>query len=254
MSTPHLRYIAGQVDGLIRRHRTPFIFANRCGASLATIAAMYRHRPDAKIIWLDAHGDFNTPETSPSGYLGGMVLSALCGLWDSGFDVGLKPDRIVLAGTRDLDPGEAKLIAAHGVKLIAAKDGRVEAGGVLEAIGGAPIWLHIDTDVIDPLYLPAEYKISHGLRPSVLHALLRGLARTSEIVGFELAEFEVPKDPMRCARAVRTIMRMIEPVLTAAWHHRAGGQVPKLAIRGSASLVLAQGTIHSQLTIQKYKI
>ena len=38
----------------------------------------------------------------------------------------------------------------------------------MEAIGGVPLWLHIDTDVIDPLYLPAEYKISHGLRPSVL--------------------------------------------------------------------------------------
>jgi arginase family protein len=100
--------------------------ANRCGASLATIMAMLRHRPDAKIVWFDAHGDFNTPETTPTGYLGGMVLSALCGLWDSGLDAGLSPDRVILAGTRDVDPGESRLIAAHGVRVIAAKDGAVD--------------------------------------------------------------------------------------------------------------------------------
>ncbi len=214
-ASPYLRDVAGEVDELMRHHRLPFIFANRCGVSLATIAAMLRHRPDARIVWCDAHGDFNTPATTPTGYLGGMVLSALCGLWDSGFGAGLSPDRIVLAGARDLDPGESELIAAHGVRIIAAKDGIIDTGRVIEAVDGAPVWLHIDTDVVDPLYLPAEYRVEGGLHPAALRALLRELVRASELVGFELTEFEAPSNPARRARAVQTVIRMIEPVFLA---------------------------------------
>ncbi len=214
-ASPYLRDVAGEVDELMRHHRLPFIFANRCGVSLATIAAMLCHRPDARIVWCDAHGDFNTPATTPTGYLGGMVLAALCGLWDSGFGAGLSPDRIVLAGARDLDPGESELIAAHGVRVIAAKDGMIDTDRVIEAVDGAPIWLHIDTDVIDPLYLPAEYRVEGGLRPAALRALLRELVRASELVGFELTEFEAPSSPARRARTVHAVIRMIQPVLLA---------------------------------------
>ncbi|MGH6800460.1 MAG: arginase family protein [Methylocella sp.] len=212
---PYLRDVAGQLDELMRRRRLPFIFANRCGASLATIAAMLRYRRDAKVVWCDAHGDFNTPATTPTGYLGGMVLSALCGLWDSGFGAGLSPDHIVLVGARDLDPGESELIAAHGVRVIAAKDGIIDTARVIEVVDGAPVWLHIDTDVVDPLYLPAEYRVDGGLHPAVLRALLRELVRASELVGFELTEFEAPKDPESRACAVQAVIRMIEPVLVA---------------------------------------
>ncbi len=64
--------------------------------------------------------------------------------------------------------------------------------------------------------LPAEYHIARGLRPSALNALSRDIVRASEIVGFELTEFEAPKNPNRSFRAVRTLMRMIAPVLAAA--------------------------------------
>jgi arginase family enzyme len=212
---PYLSDVARQVNELVRDHRLPFIFANRCAVSLATIPAMLRLRPNTKIIWLDAHGDFNTPATTPTGYLGGMVLSALCGLWDSGLGAGLAPDRLILAGVHNLDPGERKLIAEQRVRVVAGEVGMIDAGRVIDAAAGAPVWIHVDTDVVDPSYLPAEYKIEDGLRPSVLHALLRGLVRASEIVGFELTEFEAPKNPERRARAVRTVMRMIEPLFCA---------------------------------------
>jgi arginase len=122
----------------------PFVFANRCGVSLATIAAMLHHRPDARIVWCDAHGDFNAPAAAPTGCLGGMPCRRF------GFGASLSPDRIVLVGARDLDPGESELIAAHGVKVIAARDGMIDTDRVIEAVDGAPVWLHIDTDVVDP--------------------------------------------------------------------------------------------------------
>ena len=83
---------------------------------------------------------------------------------------------------------------------------------MIEAVDGAPIWLHIDTDVVDPLYLPAEYRVVGGLHPAALRALLRELLRASELVGFELTEFEAPSNLERRARAVQTVIRMIEPV------------------------------------------
>ncbi|MGP0058504.1 MAG: arginase family protein [Beijerinckiaceae bacterium] len=212
-TTPYLREVSAYVDAVMTYGRKPLIFANRCGAGLATIAAALRRRPDAKVVWFDAHGDFNTPQSSPTGYLGGMVLTALCGLWDSGLGAGLTPDRIVLVGQRDLDPQESLLIAKHGVTLIAAPHGHLNQARLLEAVGGAPIWLHIDTDVIDPLYLPAEYRVHGGLHPNDVRAAIAALVQTSELVGFELTEFETPLDEVSQHQALDTIMNMIAPVL-----------------------------------------
>jgi arginase/N-omega-hydroxy-L-arginine amidinohydrolase len=213
---PYLREVAGAVEEVVRAGKRPFIFANRCGASLATIPAMLRARPEVKLVWFDAHADFNTPATTPTGYLGGMVVSALCGLWDSGFGDGLPPDRVILAGVRDLDAGEEKLALDHKVKIITARGAQIDPGELIAAIAGAPIIIHIDTDVIDPAYLPAEYRIANGIRPSALHRILRSLAAENEIVGFELTEFEAPQDPVLRARAVTRIIRMIGPALRAA--------------------------------------
>jgi arginase len=211
---PYLREVAEMVDELMTHGRRPLIFANRCGASLATIAAALRHRPETKIIWCDAHGDFNTPESTPTGYLGGMVLTALCGLWDSGLGAGLKPEQIILVGQRDLDPAEQALIDAYGVKLITAREGTIDPTELLDAVGGAPIWFHIDTDVVDPLYLPAEYQVDLGLHPMAVRAMLSALMQTSELVGFELTEFEPPMNAeLLQARAIASIMLMLEPVL-----------------------------------------
>ena len=51
---------------------------------MTTLPTVLRHVPEARVVWLDAHGDFNTPATTPSGFLGGMCLAAACGRWDAG--------------------------------------------------------------------------------------------------------------------------------------------------------------------------
>jgi arginase/N-omega-hydroxy-L-arginine amidinohydrolase len=218
-ATPFLREVVEQIDEIMSHRRLPVIFANRCGASIATIAAALRHRPDAKVVWCDAHADFNTPESTPTGYLGGMVISALCNLWDSGFGAGLTPDRVILVGPRDIDPAEQDLLQQHGVRIIAGVNGTIDPRMLIDAVGGAPVWLHIDTDVIDPLYLPAEYQVDEGLHPLAVRAMFGALMRTSELVGFELTEFEVPPEGELRARAVEAIMHMIEPVLAACSLH-----------------------------------
>ena len=70
--------------------------------------------PDACVLWLDAHADFNTPDTTPSRFLGGMCLAGACGVWDTGFDgPALDPTRVVMSGVRDLDRASAMLLDAH---------------------------------------------------------------------------------------------------------------------------------------------
>ena len=59
------------------------LLAADCSMSMTTLPTALRHQPEARVLWLDAHGDFNTPDTTPSGYLGGMCLAA-AGEWDAG--------------------------------------------------------------------------------------------------------------------------------------------------------------------------
>ena len=78
------------------------------------------HRPDAMVLWLDAHGDYNTPGTSGSGYLGGMCLAAATGEWDAGLGDAVPAERVVLAGIRDLDAGERLLLEQSPATVIGA--------------------------------------------------------------------------------------------------------------------------------------
>ena len=98
--------------------QTPLLLTNTCAASLGTLPTAARRHPRAVVLWIDAHGDFNTPQTSESGYLGGMVLAAACGLWDSGHGAGVNPEQVIVVGARDIDPAEADLLAEAGVRTL----------------------------------------------------------------------------------------------------------------------------------------
>src|SRR4051794_41497975 len=69
----------GQVDDALSGGNFPLLLAGDCSVALTTLPTALRHRPEARVLWLDAHGDFNTPETSPSRFLGGMSLAGACG-------------------------------------------------------------------------------------------------------------------------------------------------------------------------------
>jgi arginase len=107
-------------------------------------------------IWVDAHGDLNTPETSPSGIIGGMGLAAICGRWsDSWLQVAsgvepIPPELAVLVGARELDPGEADFVASSRINV--ADDVR---GAIRMLPPDVPLHLHLDLDVMDVAVNPA---------------------------------------------------------------------------------------------------
>jgi arginase/N-omega-hydroxy-L-arginine amidinohydrolase len=99
-----LTALAQAVSTSIAANHLTVMAANTCAASLATLPVVAREHPDVVVLWIDAHGDFNTPDTTGSGYLGGMALSGPCGLWDSGHGAGINPQQAILVGARDIDP------------------------------------------------------------------------------------------------------------------------------------------------------
>ncbi len=207
----------GQVDDALTAGKLPVLLAGECSIGLTTLPTVMRHRPDTVVLWLDAHGDFNTPETTLSGNLSGMALAGACGRWDAGLaPAGEKApdDRVVLAGVRDLDPRERESLERSDVTVVGSSPVETLVA-VKNALDGAPVYIHLDLDVLDPAVFPAREPAPGGLAPEKLFDLLEAVMGDSELVGIEVTTFEAPEDEEDRQEATAVVMRVLEPVLEA---------------------------------------
>jgi arginase len=204
----------GQVDDALSGGNLPLLLAGDCSICLTTLPAALRHRPDARVLWLDAHGDYNTPDTTESGFLGGMCLAGACGEWEAGLAKPVPPERVVLAGVRDLDAGERRLLEQSPATVIGASTVETLVA-VKNALDGAPAFVHLDLDVLDPEHFPAQFPAPGGLHPDKLYDLLDSVTEDCELVGVEVTAFEAPEDESSRLSAAETAMRVLEPVLDA---------------------------------------
>ena len=205
----------GQIDDALSGGNLPVLLAAECSIALTTLGTVLGHRPDARVLWLDAHGDFNTPATTESGYLGGMALAGACGVWDAG--LGAKPadpGRVVLAGVRQLDPREREALEGSEVTVIGASPVETLVA-VKNALDGGPVYLHIDLDVLDPEDFPAQFPASGGMSPEKLFDLMEAVAADCELVGLEVTAFESPEDALERQAASSTALHVLEPLLDA---------------------------------------
>jgi len=166
----------GQIADGLAAGRVPILVAGECSVAVSTLPVVVRERPAVRVLWLDAHGDFNTPVTSASGYLGGMCLAGACGLWDTGFGAGLEPARVIMHGVRELDGPERVALDRTGVH-------RVQDPAQLE---GLELFVHVDLDVLDPDAHPATFPAPGGLSPVGLREFLAAAAAAGTIVGAEI--------------------------------------------------------------------
>jgi arginase len=206
----NLQSLAQLLEGVFRDGRTPISTLSRCAVALATLPVVAKHRPDACIVWFDAHGDINTPETTKSGYLGGMVITGAAGRWNSGLGGTLSLSNVVLVGARDLDPAERALIEGGAPMLVTA--GPDLPKRLHAVVADRPVYVHLDCDVLDPGLVPTEYRVPGGLAFDDLHAACRVLAR-NEVVGLEVAELEATSD--KPAGPIPALIDALAPLITA---------------------------------------
>ncbi|HEX8103255.1 MAG TPA: arginase family protein [Solirubrobacteraceae bacterium] len=205
----------GQVDDALEAGRLPILLAGDCSICMTTLPAVARHHPGARVLWLDAHGDFNTPRSTASGFLGGMCLAAACGRWPSGLiqdAEAFDPARVTLCGVRDLDPGERAELELAGVPGVA------RASEVPALLDGAPVYVHLDLDVLDPDFFPAQFPVAHGMSPAGLRTLLAEVARATTIVGVEITAFEAPEDPEVQSDLARLVADAAQPLFAQGAH------------------------------------
>jgi arginase len=205
----------GQVDDALAAGDVPVLLAPECSIALTTLPAVADHRPDAKVLWLDAHGDFNTPATTASGYLGGMGLAGACGLWDAGLaKEAFPPRRVVLAGVRELDGPEREALERSEVTVIGASPVETLVA-VKNALDSAPVYVHLDLDVLDPDDFPAQFPAPGGLRPDKLLDVFEAVAADCELVGLEVTAFHAPDDELERQADASVVLGAIEPLLEA---------------------------------------
>jgi arginase len=202
--------LAAEVKAVVERREIPLLVTSSCAASLVTLPIAVSRNTGLKVLWVDAHGDFNTPETTVSSYLAGMALAGACGIWNSGHGAGVDPRSVVVAGVRDIDVPERELLRQAGVSLLGPD--RANPGAIKSFIGDSPVWIHIDWDVLEPGYIPTFYPVEGGLLPTQLRDILQSIP-PSQIVGLELVEFEAPEDQASRDAALSVLLEIIAPLL-----------------------------------------
>jgi arginase len=189
------RPLADRVALAARAGKRPIVIGGDCCNTIPMLAGLQRAGVNPALVWFDAHGDFNTFETSPTGYIFGMPLAMLCGLGDQQLTRALSMSKlpfshVVLSDGRDLDPGERDLIVRHKINW------QQDVGKVLlplaTALADRPIWVHFDTDVLDPDDIPTEspstlYRVPDGPGLSTMHDVMRGLAKTKRIAAVTMS-------------------------------------------------------------------
>lgn len=167
----------------------PVVYAGDCVCILGVLAGLQRRGVDPTLIFFDAHGDFNTWETSGSGFIGGMPLAMVTGRGEQTIveAAGLTPlpdDRVVLVDGRDLDPGEDTAVEESGITVISVDD--LTDNDLPEG----PLYVHVDGDVVDPSEMPAmNYPVPDGPLLHEVSAALDRLAATGRVVAFSLSSW-----------------------------------------------------------------
>jgi arginase len=210
----------GQVEDALTGGNAPVLLSAECTIGLTTVPAALRQRPQARVLWLDAHGDFHTWSSTQTQYIGGMPLAMFVGRVDQGPDarseaaraclstIGVQPypqRQIVLADARDLDPGEREALLAS--RIVRCTLSEVTA----QLRPHERIHLHWDTDVIDdPGRMPAlKYHVRRGPGAADVTALFREL-RSCDVVAVSVSAWHAEQDrDDRTARACLDILNTL---------------------------------------------
>jgi arginase len=198
--------VCEQLAAAVERHcgsdDFPLVIGGDHSIALGSVAGVVRARGSVGVIWIDAHADFNTADSTPSGNIHGMPLAALVGIGDKRLvelgGIGRKadPTRVVIIGSRDLDPGEKAFLREVGVNVFTMKEiDRLGLAAVMEqAIELATrdtngLHISFDMDAVDPDYAPGVgTRVAGGLTYREAHLSLELIADSGKMTSLEIVE------------------------------------------------------------------
>lgn len=194
--------LANAVSAALRDGEFPLVLGGDHSIALGSITGVARIHHDIGVIWVDAHGDFNTHETTPSGNVHGMILGALAGLGHpsltrvGGWSPKINPRTIVIVGARDLDVREQELLRQQKVHVFTMTDidQRGMAAVMHEAIEIASqarhgLHLSLDMDALDPREAPGVgTPVRGGLTYREAHLAMEVVASSGRMVSMDAVE------------------------------------------------------------------
>jgi arginase len=196
-----MRAVADQVRSARSEASFPLVLSGNCLSAVGVIAGL---GAETGVLWIDAHGDFNTPQTTMSGFLDGMTLATATGrCWSElahsieGFEP-VADEAVMMLGVRDLDPSEAAALAKSGIVRLGAEslpnDLEPKLEPLLQKVG--KFYVHLDLDALDPSEGRANgYAARGGFSNEKLQELLRLIRYRLPVAAMTLAGYDPTYDP-----------------------------------------------------------
>ena len=193
--------VAKLVEAAARRGAMPLVLGGDHSVALGSLVGMALARGPGGVVWIDAHGDLNTPETSPSGNVHGMVLAAALGLAGEAFRreewqiPAVEPGKLALVGVRSLDEGERELLGTIDAKVFTMSE--IDRIGIepcmrealAHASGAGFLHVSLDMDVVDPDYAPGVgTPVRGGLSYREAHLALETVAEYGRTDSMDVVE------------------------------------------------------------------
>ena len=193
---PFLSLIKNKVSKHISQDQILFNLGGDHSIAIGTIAGTLEKFPEARVIWIDAHGDINTPASSLTGNLHGMPLAAILGLFKTELSSAvLKKENLILIGIRDLDHFETEIIKDLNITVITAHEITTEPLLALNKVAAwlklknSPLHISFDIDSVDPGTAPATgLRVAGGLNKEFILNLVQKIAATKNVLAIDLVE------------------------------------------------------------------
>jgi arginase len=212
--------LAPIVRQTIAAGQLPLVLAGSCDVSMGVVSGFDHAR--CGLVWIDAHGDFNTPETTVTGFFAGMSLAVIMGhcyrnLWAQvGNCVPISESATLLLGVRDLDPAERERLERSPIQVVNWHEGRPQRdvlASLDELAKRVPdVYLHIDMDAFDPQVAPgvvdSDYRVPGGLSLQDMEAAIGAVADRFRIRAATVATYNPDLD--HDDRTLRAALRIIE--------------------------------------------
>jgi arginase len=193
--------IAEQVRAAAESGFFPLVLGGDHSVALGTLGGLASLHGPGGVLWFDAHGDLNTPATTPSGNVHGMPLAAALGRAGAGFEAdswplpALAAEHVALIGVRTLDPGEREVVSSDGIAVYTISD--IDRRGVepvlreaIERVSGAPfVHVSVDMDLVDPVVAPGVGSpVRGGVSYREAHLMMELVAESGLLSSLELVE------------------------------------------------------------------